>query len=96
MKAKSVTSANSKVAAPLPSASAGLLSPFAKETSFEEFLLSQFCDVVAVQQVADPALVVLGLVDVGGQIVGEVGHGIDERIAEGEGESEERQHRQRT
>ncbi len=53
-------------------------------------------DVVPGHQVTDPALALLGLGDVGRQVVGQVRHAVDQRVAEGERQAgEEQQGQQR-
>ena len=49
-------------------------------------------DVIPAHQVADPALAALGLVDVRGQPVGEMGDPVDERVTERDGQAGEDQH----
>ncbi len=51
-------------------------------------------DVVPGDEVADPAFAVLGLADIARQAVGQMGHSVDERVAEGHGQSGEYQDRQ--
>ena len=48
-------------------------------------------DVIATDQMADPALAVVDFVDIGREVVGQVGHPVDEGIAECDGQTDEDQ-----
>ncbi len=82
--------ASSAEAAPFPERQRGLAKTRGQGREVTRVALDPCLDVVFAKETANGALALLGLVDVTGERVSEVGDAVDERIAKEHGETEKR------